>query len=53
MKKFLGMIILALVFTSFIGLTPKANKEIQFEKITFNQALAKAKKENKMKTVAR
>jgi thioredoxin 1 len=48
MKKFLGMIILALVFTSFTGLTPNANKEIQFEKITFNQALAKAKKENKM-----
>ena len=48
MKKFLGMIILALVLTSFTGLTPNANKEIQFEKITFNQALAKAKKENKM-----
>jgi len=48
MKKFLGMIILALVFTSFTGLRPNANKEIQFEKITFNQALAKAKRENKM-----
>lgn len=48
MKNFSGLIVLALIFSSFIWFPETTNKEIKFENITFNQALAKAKKENKM-----
>lgn len=48
MKNFSGLIVLALIFSSFIWFPETTTKEIKFENITFNQALAKAKKENKM-----
>lgn len=48
MKNFSGLLVLALIFSSFIWFPETTNKEIKFEDITFNQALAKAKKENKM-----
>ena len=48
MKNLSLLVIAAFVFTSFVSNPDKTIKEIQFQNITFNQALAKAKKENKM-----
>lgn len=48
MKGFLSLLSLVLIFSSFSAVKPASDKEILFQNITFNQALAKAKKENKM-----
>lgn len=48
MKNLSLLVIAAFVLTSFVSNPDKTIKEIQFQNITFNQALAKAKKENKM-----